>query len=115
MIDHDHLVQVIFNLVENSSKYANHQKPIELSLEAHPTKKQLAIRVSDHGKDLSSRELEQIFNPFFRAHNANGKVGSGLGLYFVRSIIETMNGKVTADAREGGGLEVTICVPTGHS
>ncbi len=115
MIDHAHLVQVIFNLVENSSKYANRQKPIELSIETHPTKKQLAIRVSDHGKELTSRELEQIFNPFFRAQNASGKVGSGLGLYFVRSIIETMNGKVTAEAREGGGLEVTICVPTGHS
>jgi signal transduction histidine kinase len=64
---------------------------------------------------LNSRELEQIFNPFFRAQNASGKVGSGLGLYFVRSIIETMNGKVTAEAREGGGLALTICVPTGHS
>jgi signal transduction histidine kinase len=71
--------------------------------------------VSDYGKELTRRELDQIFNPFFRAQNANGKVGSGLGLYFVRSIIETMNGRVSAEARHGGGLEVTICVPTGQS
>jgi signal transduction histidine kinase len=115
MVDHDHLEQVIYNLVENSSKYANHQQPIELSIEAHPSKRQLAIRVSDYGKELTSRELDQIFNPFFRAQNANGKVGSGLGLYFVRSIMETMNGRVSAVARNGGGLEVTICVPTGKS
>jgi len=114
MVDHDHLEQVIYNLVENSSKYANHQQPIELSIKAHPTQKQLTIRVSDYGKELTRRELDQIFNPFFRAQNANGKVGSGLGLYFVRSIIETMNGRVSAESRHGGGLEVTICVPTGQ-
>ena len=115
IVDHDHLEQAIFNLVENSSKYADRKQPIELSIDAHPNQKQLQIRVSDFGKELTSRELEQIFNPFFRARNAQGKVGSGLGLYFVRSIIETMNGKVRAEARHGGGLEVTICVPTGHS
>ena len=115
MVDHDHLEQVIYNLVENSSKYANHQQPIELSIKAHPTQKQLTIRVSDYGKELTRRELDQIFNPFFRAQNASGKVGSGLGLYFVRSMIETMNGRVSAEARHGGGLEVTICVPTGQS
>ena len=115
VVDHDHLEQVIYNLVENSSKYANHQQPIELSIKAHPYKKELTIRVSDYGKELTSREIDQIFNPFFRAQNASGKVGSGLGLYFVRSIIETMNGRVSAEARNGGGLEVTICVPTGKS
>jgi signal transduction histidine kinase len=100
-------------LVENSSKYANHQKPIELSIEAQPSKRDLAIRVSDYGKELTSRELDQIFNPFFRAQNANEKVGSGLGLYFVRSIIETMNGKVSAQGRAGGGLIVTVSLPMG--
>ncbi len=115
MVDHDHLGQVIYNLVENSSKYANHQKPIELSVEAHQSKRQMQIRVSDYGNTITSRELDKIFNPFFRAQNASGKMGSGLGLYFVRSIIETMNGKVTAEARKGGGLEVTIYLTTGHS
>jgi len=111
LVDSEHLEQVIFNLVENSSKYANHQKPIELSINAEPAKKKLHIKVSDYGKDLTRRELEQIFNPFFRAQNARGKMGSGLGLYFVRGIIETMDGKVAAHAREGGGLVITISVP----
>ncbi len=115
IVDHDHLEQVVFNLVENSSKYASRKHPIELAIEAHPTERKLEIRVSDFGNELTSRELEQIFNPFFRAQNAQGKVGSGLGLYFVRSIMETMNGKVTAKARHGGGLEMTICVPMGQS
>ena len=38
-------------------------------------------------------------------------MGSGLGLYFVRSIIETMNGKVSAQGRAGGGLIVTVSLP----
>jgi signal transduction histidine kinase len=115
MVDSEHLEQVIFNLVENSSKYANRQKPIELSIDALTDKRQLTIRVSDYGNELTRRELDQIFNPFYRARNAGGKVGSGLGLYFVRSMVETMNGKVIAKARNGGGLEVTIFMPTSHS
>jgi signal transduction histidine kinase len=111
VVDKNHLEQVLFNLIENSSKYAYHQKPIELSIEQQLSQKKLEIRVSDYGKELSSRELERIFDPFFRAQNANEKMGSGLGLYFVRSIIETMNGKVSAQGRPGGGLIVTVSLP----
>ena len=108
LVDPVHLEQVLFNLVENSSKYAERYEPIELSIGTGPLPDQLTIRVADRGQGLSNAELEKIFSPFFRASNATGKTGSGLGLYLVRSIVETMHGSVSAAARPGGGIVVAV-------
>jgi len=111
LVDPVHLEQVLYNLVENSYKYAERYQPIELSIEAGPQQDQLTIRVADRGQGLSSSDLEKIFSPFFRASNAKGKTGSGLGLYVVRSIVETMHGSVSATARPGGGIVVAVTLP----
>jgi len=110
-VDPVHLEQVLFNLVENSSKYAQRYQPIDLSIDAGPQPDQLTIRVADRGKGLNNAELAQIFSPFFRASNSKGKNGSGLGLYVVRSIVETMHGSVSAAARPGGGIVVAVTLP----
>ena len=111
LVDPVHLEQVLFNLVENSSKYAERYEPIDLFMGAGPKPDQLTIRVADRGKGLSSIELDKIFFPFFRASNAQGKQGSGLGLYVVRNIVETMHGSVSAAARPGGGIVVSVTLP----
>ena len=111
LVDPIHLEQVMFNLVENSSKYAERYKPIDLSISAGTQPDQLTIRVADRGKGLSNAELEKIFSPFFRASNSQGKQGSGLGLYVVRSVVETMHGSVSAAARPGGGIVVAVTLP----
>ena len=111
LVDPIHLEQVLFNLVENSSKYAERYEPIELSIGAGPQPNQLRIEVADRGQGLSAPELAKPFSPFFRASNAKGKTGSGLGLYVVRSIVETMHGSVSAAARPGGGIVVTVTLP----
>ncbi len=111
LVDPIHLEQVLFNLVENSSKYAERYQPIELSIGAGPQTNQLRIEVADRGQGLNASELAKIFSPFFRASNAKGKTGSGLGLYVVRSIVETMHGSVSAAARPGGGIVVAVTLP----
>lgn len=110
-VDPVHLEQVMVNLVENSCKYAERHQPIDLSIAAGPQPDQLTIQVADRGKGLSQAELDKIFSPFFRASNATGKTGSGLGLYVVRSVIETMHGRVCASARPGGGIVVAVTLP----
>ena len=111
LVDPVHLEQVLFNLVENSSKYAERYQPIDLSIGAGTQPEQLTIQVADRGQGLSASELGKIFFPFFRASNAKGKTGSGLGLYVVRSIVETMHGSVSAAARPGGGIVVAVTLP----
>ena len=112
LVDPVHLEQVLFNLVENSSKYAQRYQPIDLSIDSGPQANQLTIKVADRGQGLSSSELEKIFSPFYRASNAKGKTGSGLGLYVVRSIVDAMHGSVSAAARPGGGTVVAVTLPT---
>ena len=111
LVDPVHLEQVLFNLVENSSKYAERYQPIDLAISAGPQPDQLTISVADRGKGLNNAELAKIFSPFFRASNAKGKKGSGLGLYVVRSMVETMHGSVAATARPGGGIVVAVTLP----
>lgn len=115
LVDPVHLEQVLFNLVENSSKYAERYEPIDLSISAGTQPEQLTIQVADRGQGLSASELGKIFFPFFRASNAKGKTGSGLGLYVVRSIVETMHGSVSAAARPGGGIVVAVTLPAAEA
>ena len=105
------LRQVLENLIENSAKYSDLEQPVDITIAAAAGEQQLLIQLADRGQGLNAPELAKIFSPFFRASNAKGKTGSGLGLYVVRSIVETMHGSVSAAARPGGGIVVTVTLP----
>ena len=105
------LRQVLENLIENSAKYSDHQQSVDITIAAAAGEQQLLIQLADRGQGLNAPELAKIFSPFFRASNAKGKTGSGLGLYVVRSIVETMHGSVSAAARPGGGIVVAVTLP----
>ena len=105
------LRQVLENLIENSAKYSDLEQPVDITIAAAAGEQQLLIQLADRGQGLNAPELAKIFSPFFRASNAKGKTGSGLGLYVVRSIVETMHGSVSAAARPGGGTVMTVTLP----
>ena len=107
-VDPTRLVQIIENLIENSAKYADPTLPIDLSISASPFGQDLLIQLADRGETLTAEDCRAIFIPFYRASNANDKKGSGLGLTVVRRLVTAMGGSVNAEAREGGGLRVTL-------
>lgn len=107
-VDPNRLVQVVENLIENSAKYADRPQGIELSIQAQPASRQLLIQVADRGEILPDQDCQQIFTPFYRGANAKGKTGSGLGLTIVRRLVSAMGGNVKAEARQGGGLLVSL-------
>ncbi|MBC6989136.1 sensor histidine kinase [Hymenobacter sp. BT491] len=79
------------NLLDNALKYSN-QEPVQVNfsfLNNHVT-----IRVKDHGIGISDKALPNIFQPFFRADNARGVVGHGVGLPLARRIIELHGGQL---------------------
>jgi two-component system OmpR family sensor kinase len=102
---------MVWNLIENSAKYADRNQPIELALTSDRGRKQLQLQVADRGGQLSSEQCQAIFAPFYRLAAAKQQVGSGLGLTLVRRYAETLGGAVSATAREGGGLIVSLCLP----
>ena len=103
--------QMVWNLIENSAKYADPSQPIELAITADPGDTYLQIQVADRGAQLSSQQCQDIFTPFYRLATPSEKPGSGLGLTLVRRFAEAMGGSVRARPRVGGGLLVSLVLP----
>lgn len=97
------ITHALENLLLNAIKYgdASHPLRIEVSkVDAEPVP-QLEVRVTNHGKGLLPSELKLVFERFFRASNADGQKGVGLGLSVVKRIIESHHGTVAAESANG--------------
>jgi len=103
--------QIVWNLIENSAKYADPSHPIELAITADQGDTYLQIHVADRGAQFSSEQCQAIFTPFYRLATPSEKPGSGLGLTLVRRFAEAMGGSVSARPQEGGGLIVSLALP----
>jgi signal transduction histidine kinase len=72
---------------------------------------QIAVVIEDHGIGIPETEQQQVFERYYRGSNTSGIVGSGVGLYLVRTIIELHNGAVALHSREGEGSRFTVQLP----
>lgn len=97
------------NLVINALRYSSSAGEVDITVVQSAAG--LRITVIDRGPGLSQAELETLGKPYFRAASSQGKVGSGLGYYFSRRIVEAHGGKLTARSPARGGLEVEIFLP----
>lgn len=100
--------QLAVILLSNALKYSEDGGQIEISLKARG--KQREIRVFNTGAPISPEDQEKIFDRFWRADPAHGRDtgGHGLGLAIARSIVETHQGKISVDSREGFGTAFTV-------
>ena len=71
----------------------------------------VAVTIEDHGIGIPESEQEQVFERYYRGSNTSGIVGSGVGLYLVRTIIELHKGSVALHSREGAGSRFTVQLP----
>lgn len=111
--DREQLRSSLENIVRNAMRYAPDNSSISLGLEKAPAGIKICIR--DHGPGVSPEQLPRLFEAFFRAERARSASdtgGHGVGLAIARSIVSLHGGSITADNAEGGGLEVTITLPT---
>ncbi|MCC6573860.1 MAG: sensor histidine kinase KdpD [Planctomycetes bacterium] len=92
--------QVIVNLVENAVKYAP-LSTIEIS--ARNTPEGVLVEVADNGPGLPPGQEERVFDKFYRASNAPGVRGAGLGLTICRGILQAHGERIWARNRDGGG------------
>lgn len=97
-IDDEKIRVVLQNLIENAIKYSNQGDRVIISVIDSPDK--LTISVKDNGIGIPLDEQQRIFEKFFRASNAKDKesVGSGLGLYTTKTIIEAHGGTLTFES-----------------
>ncbi|WP_457649648.1 sensor histidine kinase [Profundibacter sp.] len=105
-----HLTNVLYNLIDNSLKYAGKKQPeIHIRLNCLPQGR-VQLCISDNGKGIPSRYKNKVFDKFFRipTGNVHDVKGFGLGLYYVKNICKKHGWEIALDSEEGQGTKVCI-------
>ena len=111
--DRRELMSAIENVLRNALIHSGPEGTVEVTLEARGDS--VDIRVSDTGPGVADKDLQRIFEPFYRVDPSrdHGKDGYGLGLAIAASVLERHRGKAYARNRPTGGLEVVLSLPIG--
>ncbi|MFP3901278.1 MAG: sensor histidine kinase [Acidimicrobiia bacterium] len=109
--EHRQLVSAVANLVENAVKYSEPGSTVEVG--ARTDGRWVDVAVRDHGIGIPQRELERIFERFYRVDEARSRDtgGTGLGLAIVRHVASNHGGEVRVESREGVGSTFTLRLP----
>jgi len=109
--DRRQMRSALMNLLDNAIKYSGPHQPVEVG--AHLAGDRIALVVRDHGIGIPTRDLERIFERFYRVDRARSRETgvTGLGLAIVRHVAQAHGGDVTVESREGEGSTFTIQVP----
>lgn len=110
MCEHDKnwMIEALYNLFDNSVKYSDNGKCVEVTLKK--TEMFYKIQVRDYGVGIKEGEENKIFRRFYRGEFARGYEGYGIGLYLSRKIILLQNGFITAK-QMNPGLLIEVNLP----
>ena len=109
--DRVHILNILDNLIENSIKYSGDR--VEIHILYMERGGNVEIKVSDNGDGISQADCRKIFDRFYRSRSAaeSEHPGMGLGLAYVRLLVEAHGGEVSVESREGEGTCFTIRLP----
>lgn len=108
--DRSHIYSIITNLVENAIKYSREEVTITIS--ASRSDDWVMITVADTGIGITESEINNIFNRFYRGKSSLSEIpGMGLGLTYVKLLVEAHGGNVRVDSIFGYGSTFTITLP----
>ena len=110
-VDPQRFWQVSYNLITNSIKYTPEGGIIEV--EAYIEESHFVLNVSDNGLGISQENINNLFNMYYRTSDAieSSIVGTGIGLYIVKTVVEAHQGKVSVESTLGEGSKFTIRLP----
>ena len=103
------LFQVFSNLLSNAVKYSPAGGAI--AVEAFTSAHEVVVVVADHGIGIPPGDLDRLFERYHRGSNVSGIVGTGVGLYLVKTVVELHGGRIAVASREGEGSRFTIYLP----
>ncbi|WP_415375193.1 sensor histidine kinase [Patiriisocius sp. Uisw_017] len=108
LVNESHMINVFVNILENAVKYSEHLPKIDVFTEN--TNNEVVLKIRDQGVGMSKNEQKKIFEKFYRVstgdiHNVKGH---GLGLSYVKRILDDHDAKITVDSEQGKGSTFTI-------
>jgi len=110
--DENQLVSAVVNLLENAVKYSDERSDVEVSVVTSASG-WVDVTVRDRGIGIPAKDLERIFERFYRVDRARSREtgGSGLGLSIVRHVATNHGGEVLVESQEGIGSTFTLRLP----
>lgn len=112
-VDEMHFSNVIFNLMDNAVKYSKPDRPLNIYLRTwNPEPGKVSIAIRDTGMGIKKENLKKIFERFYRVHTGNRHdvKGFGLGLAYVKKVIDLHKGTIHVDSELGRGTTFTITI-----
>ncbi|MES1224837.1 MAG: HAMP domain-containing sensor histidine kinase [Bacteroidota bacterium] len=109
--DETHFENLLNNLIDNAIKYS--KENLQLNISTSTSKNHLKILIEDNGIGMTKDTVSKIFEKFYRAHtgNVHNVKGFGLGLSYVKTIVDLHHGKIKVDSTLGKGTMFTLEFP----
>ena len=104
-IDQNAYARVINNIIQNA---VEHSKTKKIQISIKESNRKIFITIKDFGVGIEPDDLEHIFDRLYKCDKARNKVGSGLGLYITKELVEKMNGCIDVVSEIGKGTEFKI-------
>ena len=110
-VDEEHLLHVLSNLIDNAIKYSKTE--IDITIQTKTLNNKTCIRIIDKGIGMDANARKHIFEKFYRAHSGNvhDVKGYGLGMSYVKWVIDTHKGQITVHSEIGVGTAIEIILP----
>lgn len=110
--DREHITNVLLNLIDNGIKYS--EGPPALTVSTKQVSGGVAISVADKGIGISREDQKRVFDKLYRVPQGNihNVKGFGLGLNYVKVIVERHGGSVSVNSKQGAGSTFSITLPT---
>ncbi len=107
-IDKHHFTNMLYNIIDNSIKY-NEQEP-RIFISIHAEDNAYRIRIQDNGIGIDGKNQQHVFDQFYRA-DKNNKNGHGIGLYYVKKIVDAHDGTIQIESILAKGTTLILKFP----
>ena len=112
-VDEVHFQNAITNLMDNAVKYRKPEEPLDIYIRTWNDHDRLLLSIRDTGQGIKKENLRKIFDKFYRVHTGNKHdvKGFGLGLAYVKKVVDLHQGEIKCESDLGKGTKFTISLP----
>lgn len=109
--DRDAIEQIFGNLIDNAIKYLKTNTTGQIEIDSFEVENVVTFKITDNGKGIPEKDFEKVFQIFQRAGNNINIVGDGMGLSYVKTLIQRLGGEIWFVSKEDEGTTFYFCIP----